>query len=274
MVQSASTNPAAETYLDDGRISLPDALSPVPVAVMVSTVDVPAHVAIIMDGNGRWAQMRGLPRAEGHRKGLEALRRTVHNAADLGIRYLTVFSFSTENWRRPPTEVSFLMGLMKRFVEKDLAELHAANVRVRIIGNRETIGADIRQLITHAEEVTRDNQRMELLIAFNYGSRDELTRVARALASDVAKGLLDPAAVDEHAIASRLDTAGLPEPDLVIRTSGESRISNFLLWQAAYAEFVFTPVLWPDFDKRALEDALVAYSGRERKFGGLTAQTG
>lgn len=274
MVQSASTNLAAETHLHNGRMSLPDALSPVPTAVLVSTADIPSHVAIIMDGNGRWAQMRGLPRAEGHRKGLEALRRTVHNAADMGIRYLTVFSFSTENWRRPPTEVSFLMGLMKRFVEKDLAELHAANVRVRIIGNRETIGADIRQLIEHAEAVTRDNQRMELLIAFNYGSRDELTRVAQALARDVATGLLDPAAVDERAVASRLDTAGLPEPDLVIRTSGESRISNFLLWQAAYAEFVFTPVLWPDFDKKALEDAIVAYSGRERKFGGLTAQAG
>jgi undecaprenyl diphosphate synthase len=274
MVQSAATNSVAETHSHNGRISLPDALSPVPAATMVPAAGIPAHVAIIMDGNGRWAQMRGLPRAEGHRKGLEALRRTVHNAADLGIRYLTVFSFSTENWRRPPTEVSFLMGLMKRFVEKDLAELHAANVRVRIIGNRENIGPDIRQLIEHAEEVTRDNQRMVLLIAFNYGSRDELTRVAQALARDVAAGVIAPAAVDERAIADRLDTAGLPEPDLVIRTSGESRISNFLLWQAAYAEFVFTPVLWPDFDKRALEDALVAYSGRERKFGGLTAQAG
>jgi undecaprenyl diphosphate synthase len=274
MVQGVVTQNAAETHLHNGRISLPDALSPVVAPVPVSTAGVPAHVAIIMDGNGRWAQMRGLPRAEGHRKGLEALRRTVHNAADLGIRYLTVFSFSTENWRRPLTEVSFLMGLMKRFVEKDLAELHAANVRVRIIGNRQTIGADIRQLIEHAEEVTRNNRRMELLIAFNYGSRDELTRAAQALARDIAQGLLDPAAVDERAIAARLDTAGLPEPDLVIRTSGESRISNFLLWQAAYAEFVFTPVLWPDFDKKALEDALAAYSGRERKFGGLTAQAG
>jgi undecaprenyl diphosphate synthase len=255
-------------------MSLPDALSPVPVAVVAPAAGTPAHIAIIMDGNGRWAQLRGLPRAEGHRKGLEALRRTVHTAADLGIRYLTVFSFSTENWRRPPTEVSFLMGLMKRFVEKDLAELHAANVRVRIIGNRETISADIRQLVEQAEAVTRGNERMDLLVAFNYGSRDELSRAARMMARDVAEGRLDPEAVDEQAIAARLDTAGLPEPDLVIRTSGENRISNFLLWQAAYAEFVFTPVLWPDFDKKALEDALAAYAGRERKFGGLTAQAG
>lgn len=233
---------------------------------------VPAHVAIIMDGNGRWAKMRGLPRAEGHRKGLEALRRTVHNASDIGIKYLTVFSFSTENWRRPPTEVSFLMGLMKRFVEKDLAELHAANVQVRIIGNRENIAADIRQLIEHAEHLTQHNSKMTLLVAFNYGSRDELSRAARLLAQDVARGLIDPATIDEQALARRLDTGGLPDPDLVIRTSGETRISNFLLWQAAYAEFVFTPVLWPDFDRKALDDAIAIFAGRERRFGAVTAQ--
>lgn len=274
MVHSAQGVGAAGAWFADGRTSLSDALPSAQSTVLAATVGSPVHVAIIMDGNGRWAQMRGLPRAEGHRKGLEALRQTVHNAAALGIRYLTVFSFSTENWRRPPTEVSFLLGLMKRFVEKDLAELHAANVRVRIIGNRETIGPDIQQLIRHAEALTQDNQRMELLVAFNYGSRDELSRAAKALAMDVAAGRLDPAAVDEAALMSRLDTAGLPDPDLVIRTSGESRISNFLLWQAAYAEFVFTPVLWPDFDKKALDDAIAAFARRERKFGGLTAQAG
>jgi undecaprenyl diphosphate synthase len=235
---------------------------------------IPAHVAIIMDGNGRWAEMRGLPRAEGHRKGLEALRRTVHNAADIGIKTLTVFSFSTENWRRPPTEVSFLLGLMKRFVEKDLAELHAAEVRVRVIGNRETLSDDIRLLIDRAESLTRDNTQMTLMVAFNYGARDELARAARALARDCAAGLLDADAIDEDEVSSRLDTAPVLDPDLVIRTSGESRISNFLLWQAAYAEFVFTPVLWPDFDRKALDDAVAAFIGRERRFGALTAQAG
>jgi undecaprenyl diphosphate synthase len=229
----------------------------------------PAHVAIIMDGNGRWAQMRGLPRQEGHRRGLEALRAAVRNAGDLGVRILTLYSFSTENWRRPATEVSFLLGLLRRFVEKDLGELHAAGVRVRIIGGRDDLAPDLRRLVEHAETVTRDNDRMTLVVAFNYGSRDELVRAARRLATEVAAGRLDPAAIDEAALAARLDTADLPDPELVIRTSGETRISNFLLWQAAYAEFVFTPVLWPDFDRAAFEAALAEYGRRERRFGGL-----
>lgn len=236
-------------------------------------VQVPSHVAVIMDGNGRWAQLRGLPRQEGHRRGLEALRGTVKNAADLGIEFLTLYSFSTENWRRPATEVSFLMGLLRRFVEKDLAELDASNVRVRIIGGRSDLAPDLRLLVEHAEAMTRENTGMTLVIAFNYGSRDEITRVARQLAADVASGRIATDAIDEAAISARLDTADIPDPQLVIRTSGETRISNFLLWQAAYAEFVFTPVLWPDFDRAALEEALAEYRRRERRFGGLSEPT-
>lgn len=230
----------------------------------------PAHVAIIMDGNGRWAQMRGLPRQEGHRRGLEALRRTVRNAGELGIEVLTLYSFSTENWRRPQTEVSFLMGLLKRFVEKDLAELNQAGVRVRIIGGRDNLAPDLRRLVEHAEASTRDNAGMTLVVAFNYGSRDEIVRAAQQLAAEAAAGRIDPAAIDEASLAAHLDTRDLPDPELVIRTSGESRVSNFLLWQAAYAEFVFTPVLWPDFDRAALEEALAEYRRRERRFGGLS----
>ncbi|SEF90314.1 isoprenyl transferase [Bosea lathyri] len=230
----------------------------------------PTHVAIIMDGNGRWAQMRGLPRQEGHRRGLESLRRAVKNAGELGIEILTLYSFSTENWRRPHAEVSFLMGLLKHFVEKDLAELNASGVRVRIIGGRDDLAPELRGLVEHAETVTRDNTKMTLVVAFNYGSRDEIVRAARRLAADAAAGRIDAAAIDETAFVARLDTHDLPDPELVIRTSGETRISNFLLWQAAYAEFVFTPVLWPDFDRAALEEALAEYARRERRFGGLS----
>ena len=231
----------------------------------------PTHVAIIMDGNGRWAQMRGLPRQEGHRRGLDALRRTIRNADALGIQVLTLYSFSTENWRRPHAEVSFLMGLLKHFVEKDLAELSAANVRVRIIGGRNDLAPDLRRLVEHAETSTRANTGLVLVIAFNYGARDEIVRAARALAADAAAGRIDPAAIDEAAFTGRLDTHDLPDPELVIRTSGETRISNFLLWQAAYAEFVFAPVMWPDFDRAALEEALAQYRQRERRFGGVNA---
>jgi undecaprenyl diphosphate synthase len=224
-----------------------------------------------MDGNGRWAQMRGLPRQEGHRRGLDALRRTIRNADALGIRVLTLYSFSTENWRRPHAEVSFLMGLLKHFVEKDLAELSAANVRVRIIGGRDDLAPDLRRLVEHAETSTCANTGLVLVIAFNYGARDEIVRAARTLAADAAAGRIDPAAIDEAAFTGRLDTRDLPDPELVIRTSGETRISNFLLWQAAYAEFVFAPVMWPDFDRAAFEDALAQYRQRERRFGGVTA---
>ena len=231
----------------------------------------PTHVAIIMDGNGRWAQMRGLPRQEGHRRGLEALRRTVKNAADLGIEILTLYSFSTENWRRPQAEVSFLMSLLKRFVEKDLAELNASGIKVRIIGGRDDLAHDLRRLVEHAEAITSHNTGMTLVVAFNYGSRDEIIRAARRIAADVAAGRIEAGAIDEALISAKLDTADMPDPALVIRTSGETRISNFLLWQAAYAEFIFTPVLWPDFDRAALEDALAEFHRRDRRFGGLAA---
>jgi undecaprenyl diphosphate synthase len=227
-----------------------------------------------MDGNGRWAKLRGLPRQEGHRRGLEALRRTVRNAADLGIGYLTLYSFSTENWRRPQGEVTFLLGLLKHFVEKDLAELHAAGVRVRIIGARADLAPELRRLVDRAETVTRENAGLTLVVAFNYGSRDEIVRAARQIAEDARAGRIVPSEIDEGFVCARLDTAGMPDPELVIRTSGESRVSNFLLWQAAYAEFIFTPVLWPDFDRAALEAALNDFAGRERRFGGLAAAPG
>jgi undecaprenyl diphosphate synthase len=236
--------------------------------------DVPAHVAIIMDGNGRWASARGLPRLEGHRRGVEALRRTVSNAAELGIRFLTVYSFSSENWRRPAQEISDLMGLLKRFIRKDLADLHRQQVRVKIAGSRERLSEDIAALLEEAENLTCENTGLTLVIAFNYGSRQEMLRAAASLARDVAEGRLSPCDIDESAFASRLETAGIPDPDLVIRTSGEMRLSNFLLWQAAYAEFVFTPVLWPDFDMSALQDALAEFRLRDRRFGGLSTRAG
>jgi undecaprenyl diphosphate synthase len=231
----------------------------------------PRHVAIIMDGNGRWAARRGLPRVEGHRRGVEAVRRAVKAATEFGIDYLTIYSFSSENWRRPQLEVMELMGLLKRFIRNDLADLHASNVRVRIIGRRHDLSADIRSLLEEAENLTTGNSGLTLIVAFNYGARQEIVDAARALAEDAVAGRLQPDAIDEAAIAARLGTADIPDPDLVIRTSGEMRLSNFLLWQAAYAEFVFTPVLWPDFDKAAFEAALGEFRQRERRFGGLGA---
>ncbi len=232
----------------------------------------PTHVAIIMDGNGRWAAQRGLPRFEGHRKGIEAIRRAVRTASDCGIRYLTVYSFSAENWRRPEEEVSFLMGLLKRFVRHDLAELHSNNVRVRIIGEREGLAADIRLLLEEAEQLTRGNTGLTLVIAFNYGGRQEIVNAARALARKVKEGLLDPEAIDMDTVGAALDTRDIPDPDLVIRTSGEQRVSNFLTWQTAYSEFVFLSVFWPDFDEASFQAALDEYRRRDRRFGGLSAK--
>ena len=233
----------------------------------------PAHVAIIMDGNGRWAQSRGLPRAEGHRRGVEAVRRAVRSAIDHGVRYLTVYSFSSENWRRPPDEVSMLMGLLKRFIRNDLADLHRNAVRVRIIGEREGLAPDIRALLEEAEAVTRDNRGLTLVVAFNYGARHEIVTAARRLARAIRDGRLDPEAICEEEFAARLDTVDIPDPDLIIRTSGEMRLSNFLLWQAAYAELVFLPVLWPDFDDAAFAAALEQYAARERRFGAVVETT-
>jgi undecaprenyl diphosphate synthase len=231
----------------------------------------PRHVGIIMDGNGRWAAARGLPRFEGHRRGVEAVRRSVRAAMDLGIDYLTVYSFSSENWSRPPQEVAYLMGLLKRFIRNDLAELHQNGVRVRIIGLREGLDPEIRSLLDEAEELTRGNQRLTLVIAFNYGSRQEIAIAARRLANKVLAGEMSVEEIDVAAVSAELDTSEVPDPDLIIRTSGEQRLSNFLMWQAAYAEFVFLPLHWPDFDREAFEKALREYASRERRFGGLTA---
>jgi len=232
----------------------------------------PAHVAIIMDGNGRWAAQRGLPRFEGHRKGIEAIRCAVRTATEFGIRYLTVYSFSAENWRRPEEEVSFLMGLLKRFVRHDLAELHSNNVRVRIIGEREGLASDIRLLLDEAEQLTRGNTGLTLVIAFNYGGRQEIVSAVRALARKVQEGTLDPSSIDMDVVGAALDTHGIPDPDLVIRTSGEQRVSNFLTWQTAYSEFVFLPVFWPDFDEASFKEAIDEYCRRDRRFGGLSAK--
>ncbi|MCJ2033758.1 isoprenyl transferase [Methylobacterium sp. J-068] len=234
----------------------------------------PAHVAIIMDGNGRWAARRGLPRVEGHRRGVEAVRRAVRSAIDLGVRYLTIYSFSSENWRRPPAEVADLMGLLKLFVRRDLAELHGNNVRVRIIGEREGLSPDIAGLLDEAEARTRSNTGLTLVVAFNYGGRQEILRAVRRLAGAVAEGRLAPEAIDFDVLAGALDTTGIPDPDLVIRTSGEQRLSNFLTWQTAYAEYVIVPEFWPDFDDGAFRAALDEYHRRDRRFGGLSDKAG
>jgi undecaprenyl diphosphate synthase len=234
----------------------------------------PRHVAIIMDGNGRWAAQHGLPRVEGHRRGVEALRRTVRAAGELGIDYLTIFSFSSENWSRPAAEIGELMGLLRRFVRNDLADLHRSNVRVRVIGEREGLDPDIGRLLQEAEDLTRQNTGLVLLVAFNYGARQEIARAARRAAAEVAAGRLAPEAITAETLASHLDAPDVPDPDLIIRTSGEQRLSNFLMWQAAYSELVFVPIHWPDFDKAALESAIAEYARRERRFGGLVAKTG
>jgi undecaprenyl diphosphate synthase len=230
---------------------------------------IPEHVAIIMDGNGRWANERGMPRAYGHRQGMEALHAVVRAAGDVGVRYLTLFAFSSENWRRPESEITDLFGLLKTFVRRDLAELHARDVRVRVIGERSNLKNDILKLLIEAEEKTQNNGGMTLVIAFNYGARDEITRAVAALMRDVQAGLVASDGVTEQAISARLDTADIPDPDLIIRTSGEERLSNFLLWQAAYSEFIFVPEYWPDFGKENFLAALAQYSSRNRRFGGV-----
>ena len=233
----------------------------------------PRHVAIIMDGNGRWATQRGLPRSAGHRQGVEALRRTVRAASDMGIEILTLYSFSTENWSRPQAEVRFLLELLRRFIRTDVADLHKSNVRIMIIGDREGLEPSLRTMFEEAEALTRHNTALKLIIAFNYGSRQEITRAVRALAQQVAAGRLSPDDITPEMIGSRLDTAGLPDPDLLIRTGGEQRISNYLLWQCAYTEFVFLPEYWPEFDAQSLARAIDTFRLRDRRFGGLKAQT-
>ncbi|MEM1104774.1 MAG: isoprenyl transferase [Pseudomonadota bacterium] len=232
----------------------------------------PRHVAIIMDGNGRWAKARGLPRGAGHERGVEALRRTVEAARDIGIKHLTVFSFSTENWRRPAGEVNTLFGLLRAYVKRDLARLKKDGVRVRVAGTRENLPSDLLELVARAERETRDNLRFDLTVAFNYGGREELLRAAQAIAEKAADGTLMPEHITEAHITQHLDTSSLPDPDLLIRTSGEHRLSNFLLWQCAYSELVFTDVLWPDFDAEALRGAVDEFMRRERRYGAVSAR--
>jgi len=234
----------------------------------------PRHVGIIMDGNGRWAAQRGLPRLEGHRKGSDSVREVTRAARRLNLPALTLYAFSAQNWSRPPAEIRELMGLLRRFVRHDLADLHRRGVRVRVIGEREGLDPDIRRLLDEAEELTKDNNRLVLVVAFNYGARQEIARAARRMAAAVAAGKLAVSAVTADSLASYLDVPDLPDPDLIIRTSGEQRLSNFLLWQAAYSELVFVPTYWPDFDRAALESAIAEYRRRERRFGGLAARTG
>jgi undecaprenyl diphosphate synthase len=227
---------------------------------------IPRHVAVIMDGNGRWAAKRGRPRAFGHREGVEAVRRTVRAAGDMGVTHLTLFSFSTENWRRPVDEIDALFDLLRRYVEADLERLTGEGVRIRVIGRREGLSRDLLNIVERAETRTAHNDGFHLTIAFNYGGRDELVRAARRAAEALGGDL---SGLDEAGLARFLDTDGLPDPDLVIRTSGERRISNFLLWQAAYAEFVFVDTLWPDFDGAAFAEAVSVYAGRQRRYGGV-----
>jgi undecaprenyl diphosphate synthase len=233
----------------------------------VSPGSLPRHIAIIMDGNGRWARGRGLPRIAGHRRGAEAARRTVEAASKLGISYLTLFGFSSENWKRPLNEIDDLMGLLRHYLRGEIAALHGNGVRLRVIGDLGRLSPDIAAMIDNAERLTRDNSGINLTIALSYGGRAEIVAAVRAIAAEAKTGGLSLDAIDEKLIARHLFTADLPDPDLLIRTSGEQRISNFLLWQCAYAELVFTKTLWPDFGAGDLEQAIVDYCCRERRYG-------
>lgn len=227
----------------------------------------PAHIAIIMDGNGRWAKARHRPRVFGHRAGVQTVRRIVEDASEMGVKCLTLYSFSTENWSRPKAEIAALFTLLREYVEQDLQTLHDRGVRIRILGSREGLKPDLLELVSHVEKVTCENKNFDLNIAFNYGGRDEILRATKkALAEGHTSESLTQEVIEQH-----LDTVGLPDPDLVIRTSGEMRVSNFLLWQAAYAEFVFSNVLWPDFEREHLQAAIIEYQSRDRRFGNLTA---
>jgi undecaprenyl diphosphate synthase len=234
---------------------------------------VPRHVAIIMDGNGRWAARRGLPRSAGHKAGVDALRRAVRAAADLGVEYLTIYSFSSENWSRPAVEVSFLLDLLRRFIRQDVAELHNSGVKIKIVGSRDDLDPGMALLLDEAERLTQKNSKLNLVVAFNYGSRQEISRAMSAIAREIESGEISKADISPDLISRNLDTAGIPDPDLLIRTGGEQRISNFLLWQCAYTEFVFVDEFWPDFTKEIFIRALDEFRQRDRRFGGIEAQT-
>jgi len=239
----------------------------------VPSLRIPGHIGVIMDGNGRWAQARGRPRTEGHVEGVKALRRLVELCIRYGIGYLTVFSFSSENWSRPKEEISFIFSLLRRFVASDLQRLIENNVQVRIIGTRDGLDPSLVRLIEDVENKTRDNTGLKLMVAFNYGGKAEITAAVRRLAARVAEGSLRPEAIDEDVIGAELYTAGIPDPDIIIRTSGERRFSNFLLWQSAYSELAFVDCNWPDFDEAAFLSVLEDYSARNRRFGGIEART-
>jgi len=228
---------------------------------------VPRHIAIIMDGNGRWARARGLPRIAGHQRGAEAARRAAIAAAELEVPYLTLFGFSSENWKRPSGEIQDLMGLLRHYLRAEVAELHSNAVRLKVIGDLSRFSSDILDLIAHAESLTQNNARITLTMALSYGGRAEIVEAIRTIAQRIACGDITAEAIDEECVARHLFTSGLPDPDLLIRTSGEQRISNFLLWQCAYSELVFTKTLWPDFSKRDLEQAIDEFCGRERRYG-------
>ena len=233
---------------------------------------IPVHMGVIMDGNGRWAKARGKPRTQGHIEGVKSLRLLVELCITYGVQNLTVFSFSSENWTRPKDEVSFIFSLLRRFVASDLQRLIRNNVRVRIIGSRDGLDASLVRLIEDVETKTSVNSGLNLIVAFNYGGKAEITEATRAIARAVAAGTLDPEQITEATIGAALYTAGLPDPDLIIRTSGEQRISNFLLWQAAYSEFVFVDEYWPDFTEATFQKVLETFARRDRRFGGIEAR--
>tara|TARA_R110001592_G_scaffold16881_7_gene71482 strand:- start:6692 stop:7438 length:747 start_codon:yes stop_codon:yes gene_type:complete len=234
--------------------------------------NIPQHVAVIMDGNGRWAKKRGLPRTMGHKKGADSVRRIIENAAELGIKYLTLFGFSSENWNRPEQEVKDLMKLLRQYLRSQTAEFHQKNARLSVIGDRSAFDDDIVQLIENAENLTKDNDAIHVIIALNYGGKQDIAQATQSLIDNAletgqkpdAKSIID-------SISAHVMTAGIPDPDLLIRTSGEQRISNFLLWQCAYTEMVFLPTLWPDFDKQDLVNALDEYASRDRRYGCVTS---
>lgn len=230
----------------------------------------PNHIAIIMDGNGRWAAERGMPRIFGHKKGVEAVRRTVKSVAQRGISFLTLYCFSSDNWSRPTSEVDDLMSLLRRYIKSDLVDLNKSNVRIKCIGEQDRIAPDILALIQDAVELTKSNDGLTLVVAINYGSRNEITRAAKKIGQQIAEGKLQPSDITSEFFSQSLDTQGLPDPDLVIRTSGEMRLSNFLLWQSAYSEFVFLKQYWPDFDEDILDEAITIFKSRDRRFGGLS----
>ncbi|UXM94044.1 isoprenyl transferase [Bartonella sp. HY329] len=230
----------------------------------------PKHIAIIMDGNGRWAKKRQLPRVAGHKAGAEALRKIVDHGNKIGIKWLTFFAFSSENWARPKDEVSHLLSLLKYFIRSDINKLKANNVRVRIIGCRQGLSDDILSLLEDAEKTTAANDGLNFIVAFNYGSRNEITRSVKTIAEQISQGVLKPEEITEALISSHLDTCFMPDPDLIIRTSGEMRLSNFLLWQAAYAELCFVPCFWPDFSSVDFDKAIEAYQKRDRRFGAVS----